>query len=89
MKNFLYVLFIGMGDWDTPQLEIAHKLGYKTIVTNKNVQSQALPLADVGFVVDGTNVNQILGMLYEENLEEKNRLCVYGDRVVFMCCFDC
>jgi hypothetical protein len=40
MKKKEYILFVGMGDWDVPQLELAKQKGFKTIVTNKNKNSK-------------------------------------------------
>ena len=65
-----YILFVGMGDWDIPQLDIAAKKGYKSIVTNRDKNALALKKADIPIVADGRDIYSILSFLYQNHLED-------------------
>ncbi len=70
-----HFLFIGMGDWYLPQLDLARDYGYQTIVTNRQADAQALKHADVPLVVDGRDIYTILARLNELGL---------GDQVAYV-----
>jgi predicted ATP-grasp superfamily ATP-dependent carboligase len=53
-------LFIGLGDWDVPQLEIAKRHGLVTIATNQDSESSGLSACDVPLIVDGEDWEGIL-----------------------------
>ncbi len=78
-----YILFVGMGDWCLPQLEIAKQNGYKTIVTNKNKNAAALEKADVSIVADGRDASAILSFLYQKQIEDKIT-CIYTGTELFV-----
>jgi biotin carboxylase len=68
-NNKNYILFIGMGDWYVPNLRVAKKYKFKTIVTNKNPKAEALRRADVPIIADGNDANAILEAIFEKDLE--------------------
>ena len=78
-----YILFVGMGDWCLPQLEMAKQKGYKTIVTNKNKDAAALGKADVPIVADGCDASAILSFLYQKQIEDKIT-CIYTGTELFL-----
>lgn len=67
-NNNKYILFIGMGDWYLPQLKIAKDKGYKTIVTNRESNAQALKEADIPIVCDGLDIYGIISSIIEKNI---------------------
>ncbi len=77
-----YFLFVGMGDWDVPQLEMAANKGYKSIVTNRDRNALALKKADIPIVADGRDVYSILSFLYQNHLEDAVA-CVYTGTELF------
>jgi len=54
-----YLLFIGMGDWFIPQIEIAKNYGFKVIVTDINKKSKSFKHSDISFNVDGRDYKKI------------------------------
>ena len=66
-----YVLFVGMGDWDVPMLNIAQSKGYKTIATNRDKNALSLKEADISILVDGKDAHSILSFIYQNHLEDK------------------
>jgi len=66
-----YILFVGMGDLNVPQLEIAANKGYKSIVTNRDKNALALKKADIPILADGRDVYSILSFLYQNHLESE------------------
>lgn len=64
-----FILFVGMGDWNVPELKIAANKGYKSIVTNRNKNALALKKADIPIIADGRDVYSILSFLYQNHLE--------------------
>jgi len=69
-KSDNYILFIGMGDWDVPKIQIARNKGYKVIVTNRDKNALALKKADIPIIADGRNVFSILSFIYQNHLEK-------------------
>ncbi len=69
--NKKYILFIGMGDWDIPQLELAKQAGFLSIVTNRDMNSLALSICDIPIKADGQDIYGILSALYELGLEDQ------------------
>jgi biotin carboxylase len=59
----IYILFIGLGDWYLPYLKFAKEAGFKTVVTNRDIDSVTLNYADIGIVVDGLDVHKIISEL--------------------------
>jgi predicted ATP-grasp superfamily ATP-dependent carboligase len=63
-----YLLFIGMGDWFIPQIEIAKNYGFKVIVTDINKKSKSFKHSDISFNVDGRDYKKIFLLLKKSNL---------------------
>jgi biotin carboxylase len=78
-----HILFIGMGDLNTPQLKIAKKHGLKTIATNRDPKSRALSECDIPIVIDGRNALGILTFLYTNKLDDRV-LTVYTGTELFL-----
>lgn len=65
------ILFIGMGDWDLPQLDWAREAGFRTVATNRNPKAQCLAAADEAVIVDGKDIQQLLAILQRRGLAER------------------
>jgi biotin carboxylase len=78
MSDKKYVLFIGMGDWDTPQLEIAKSHGLKSVVTNRNPKALALAECDIPIVCDGNDISSILISILHYNLQNQIKFIYTG-----------
>ncbi len=78
-----YILFVGMGDWCLPQLEIAKQKGYKTIVTNRDKNAVALEKADVPIVADGCDASAILSFLCQKQIENEITYIYTGTELFF------
>jgi len=75
-------MFIGAGDWDKPQLNLAIEAGLKTIVTNQNPESLCLKIADISILADGRDIYKILSFIFENNLQDKI-LFIYSGTELF------
>lgn len=65
-----HILFVGLGDWDIPQLQIASGLGYATIVSNRSLSAEGLRLADTPIPLDGQDVGGIFAFISAKGLAD-------------------
>lgn len=66
-----HILFIGLGNWDLHQLELAKAAGYRVIVTNRDAGAAGLNAADVPIVADGRDVPAILAKIMRHRLDDR------------------
>lgn len=78
-----YILYIGLGDWNISQLEMAKSYNFNSIVINQNKNSLALKNSDVAINCDSRNYKKIYEILKKKSLDKKIKYVYTGSEFVY------
>jgi len=78
-----YILFIGLGDWNISQLQMAKSFKFNSIVINSNKNSLALKKSDIPIYCDSRNYNLIYKIIKKRGLENKIRYVYTNSEFIY------